>query len=101
MAAGEERRRHAVLSRVRRVQRRLNVQVWAEAAVAPTWGGDGKWFMKAVGGGSRTHRLGKTSIRKGGNLIEYEDEDPAIREMFDAELRKNGVEGRMPSRKAE
>ncbi len=39
MAAGEERRRHAVLSRVRRVQRRLNVQVWAEAAVAPTWGG--------------------------------------------------------------
>lgn len=69
--------------------------------LAPTWGGDGKWFMKAVGGGSRTHRLGKTSIRKGGNLIEYEDEDPAIREMFDAELRKNGVEGRMPSRKAE
>lgn len=67
--------------------------------LAPTWGGDGKWFMKAVGGGSRTHRLGKTSIRKGGNLIEYEDEDPAIREVYQAELRKNGVEMRMPSGK--
>ncbi|MGH9969553.1 MAG: ethanolamine ammonia lyase-activating protein [Pyrinomonadaceae bacterium] len=67
--------------------------------LAPTWGGDGKWFMKAVGGGSRTHRLGKTSIRKGGNLIEYEDEDPAIRDIFQAELRKNGVEMRMPDRK--
>jgi quercetin dioxygenase-like cupin family protein len=67
--------------------------------LAPTWGGDGKWFMKAVGGGSRTHRLGKTSIRKGGNLIEYEDEDPEIREIYQAELRKNGVEMHMPSGK--
>lgn len=63
--------------------------------LAATWGGDGKWFMRALGGGGRTHRLGKTSIRKGGNLIEYEDEDPAIREIFEAELRKNGVENRM------
>ena len=63
--------------------------------LAATWGGDGKWFMRALGGGGRTHRLGKTSIRKGGNLIEYEDEDPAIREIFEAELRKNGVESRM------
>ncbi|HEY8134098.1 MAG TPA: ethanolamine ammonia lyase-activating protein [Thermoanaerobaculia bacterium] len=63
--------------------------------LAATWGGDGKWFMQALGGGGRTHRLGKTSIRKGGNLIEYDDEDPAIREIFNAELRKNGVESRM------
>jgi oxalate decarboxylase/phosphoglucose isomerase-like protein (cupin superfamily) len=63
--------------------------------LAATWGGDGKWFMRALGGGGRTHRLGKTSIRKGGNLIEYEDEDPAIREIFEAELRKSGVESRM------
>src|SRR5712692_7833371 len=63
--------------------------------LAATWGGDGKWFMRALGGGGRTHRLGKTSIRKGGNLIEYEDEDPAIREIFESELRKNGVESRM------
>jgi quercetin dioxygenase-like cupin family protein/DNA-binding transcriptional MerR regulator len=63
--------------------------------LAATWGGDGKWFMRALGGGGRTHRLGKTSIRKGGNLIEYEDEDPAIREIFEAELRKSGIESRM------
>ncbi len=63
--------------------------------LAATWGGDGRWFMRALGGGGRTHRLGKTSIRKGGNLIEYQDEDPAIREIFEAELRKAGVESRM------
>lgn len=67
--------------------------------LAATWGGDGKWFMRALGGGGRTHRLGKTSIRKGGNLIEYEDEDPTIREIFEAELRKSGVETRMPRAK--
>ena len=64
--------------------------------LAATWGGDGKWFMRALGGGGRTHRLGKTSIRKGGNLIEYEDEDPVIREIFSAELKKAGVKLRMP-----
>jgi len=69
--------------------------------IAPTWGGDGKWFMRALGGGGRTHRLGKTSTRKGGNLIEYVDEDPAIREIFEAELRKNGVKSRMTSGKGE
>src|SRR5215813_3783951 len=67
--------------------------------IAPTWGGDGKWFTRSLGGGGRTHRLGKTSTRKGGNLIEYEDEDPAIREMFVAELKRNGVEVRMPKKK--
>ncbi len=67
--------------------------------LAATWGGDGKWFMRSLGGGGRTHRLGKTSIRKGGNLIEYEDEDPTIREIFEAELRKNGVESRMSAPK--
>ncbi len=68
--------------------------------LAATWGGDGRWFMRALGGGGRTHRLGKTSIRKGGNLIEYEDEDPQIREMFEAELKKNGVENRMKVRES-
>ena len=67
--------------------------------IAPTWGGDGKWFMRSLGGGGRTHRLGKTSTRKGGNLIEYEDEDPAIREIFQAELKKNGIEFRMPKKR--
>src|SRR5499426_670302 len=75
----------------------------ADAAryIAPTWGGDGKWFMRALGGGGRTHRLGKTSIRKGGNLIEYEDEDPIIKEIFEAELKKSGVKNRMRSGKGE
>jgi len=63
--------------------------------LAATWGGDGRWFMRALGGGGRTHRLGKTSTRKGGNLIEYEDEDPAIGAMFAVELKKEGVENQM------
>ncbi len=67
--------------------------------IAPTWGGDGKWFMRSLGGGGRTHRLGKTSTRKGGNLIEYEDEDPIIREIFEAELKKAGLKSRMRSGK--
>jgi hypothetical protein len=57
--------------------------------------------MRSLGGGGRTHRLGKTSIRKGGNLIEYEDEDPMIREIFESELKKSGVKSRMRSSKAE
>lgn len=69
--------------------------------LAATWGGDGKWFMRSLGGGGRTHRLGKTSTRKGGNLIEYEDEDPVIREIFATELRKSGVKLKMPSRKGD
>lgn len=67
--------------------------------LAATWGGDGKYFMRALGGGGRTHRLGKTSTRKGGNLIEYEDEDPAVREIYTAELRKAGIPMKMPSGK--
>ena len=64
--------------------------------LAPTWGGDGRWFMRALGGGGRTHRLGKTSTRKGGNLIEYEDEDPQIKEIYLAELKKAGIDFRPP-----
>ena len=67
--------------------------------LAATWGGDGKYFMRALAGGGRTHRLGKTSTRVGGNLIEYEDEDPAIRAMFIEELKKSGVPFRMSPRK--
>ena len=29
-------------------------------------------------------------------MIEYEDEDPAIRELFEQECAKNGVQVRMP-----
>jgi oxalate decarboxylase/phosphoglucose isomerase-like protein (cupin superfamily) len=37
-----------------------------------------------------------TSIREGGTLIEYEDEDPEIRRRYQDKLRQNGVEDRMP-----
>lgn len=67
--------------------------------LAATWGGDGKYFMRALAGGGRTHRLGKTSTRLGGNLIEYADEDPVIREMFMEELKKSGVPFRMSPKK--
>ena len=56
--------------------------------------------MRALGGG-RTHRPGETSIRKRGNLIEYEDEDPIITEIFEAELKKSGVKSRMRAGKGE
>jgi hypothetical protein len=55
--------------------------------------------MRSLGGGGRTHRLGSTSFRKGGNLIEYEDEDQTIKEIFEAELKKSGVKSRMRSGK--
>lgn len=35
------------------------------------------------------------SVKAGGNQIEYEDEDPEIRRMFEAELAKRGVESKM------
>src|SRR5687768_4283790 len=35
------------------------------------------------------------SVKEGGRQIEYEDEDPRIREIYEAELRKNGVPSRM------
>jgi quercetin dioxygenase-like cupin family protein len=36
-----------------------------------------------------------TSVKQGGNQIEYEDEDPAIRRIFEEELAKQGVTSRM------
>jgi hypothetical protein len=38
----------------------------------------------------------RTSIREGGTLIEYEDEDPQIRKDFDAAIHKAGVPMEMP-----
>ncbi|HKC65342.1 MAG TPA: hypothetical protein VKB86_16995 [Pyrinomonadaceae bacterium] len=65
--------------------------------MATTWIG-GKYWVKALGGGGRTHRLNTISFHHGGNMIDYGDEDPAIRAMFEAELKKNGVEMRMPEK---
>ena len=65
--------------------------------MATSWVGS-KYFVKALGGGGRTHRLNLVSIAQGGNMIDYADEDAAIRAMFEEELRKNGVPIRMPSK---
>ena len=62
--------------------------------MAVTWIG-GKYFAQGLGGGGRTHRLGTVSIHDGGNMIDYTDEDPAVREIFEQELRKSGVESLM------
>jgi hypothetical protein len=35
---------------------------------------------------------GDKSVSQGGRQIEYEDEDPRVRAIFEAELRKNGVQ---------
>ncbi len=39
--------------------------------------------------------LSHTSLKLGGHQIEYEDEDPEIREMFDEELKKSGIRSEM------
>jgi quercetin dioxygenase-like cupin family protein len=39
----------------------------------------------------------RTSIREGGTLIEYEDEDPQIRKDFEAAIGKLGIEMQMPA----
>ena len=36
------------------------------------------------------------NVKEGGNQIEYEDEDPIIRKMFEEELAKRGVKSKMP-----
>ncbi len=38
---------------------------------------------------------GRIDRRLGGDQIEYDDEDPMVKEMFDAELQKQGLESRM------
>jgi len=63
--------------------------------MATTWIG-GKYFVKALGGGGRTHRLNTVSTKRGGNMIDYPDEDPAVRAIFEEELKKKGVKIGMP-----
>ena len=36
------------------------------------------------------------SVKEGGNQIEYADEEPSIRQLFEGELAKNGVGCKMP-----
>jgi quercetin dioxygenase-like cupin family protein len=41
------------------------------------------------------------SVKKGGSQIEFEDEDPRIRQMFEEALAKQGLQSRMTYKKAE
>jgi mannose-6-phosphate isomerase-like protein (cupin superfamily) len=62
--------------------------------------------------GSRKHKLGFyvaaqkrdggvfNSIKEGGTLIEYEDEDPEIRRIYEAELKKKGISLDMPAQRS-
>ena len=61
--------------------------------LAIRWGSRKYPLFKNVG------KRGKSdvSVKEGGNQIEYEDEDPSIRKLFEEELAKNGVECRMAS----
>jgi quercetin dioxygenase-like cupin family protein len=51
------------------------------------------WQMKSYGVDE--------SVKKGGAQIEFEDEDPMIRRMFEAELAKQGMQSRMTYKKTE
>ncbi|MBM2811966.1 MAG: hypothetical protein HW416_2725 [Chloroflexi bacterium] len=50
-------------------------------------------FMEMAG---HEERAMMVSTQEGGTLLEYEDEDPAVRERFEAALTRNGVESQMP-----
>ena len=63
--------------------------------MATTWIG-GKYFAKSLGGGGRTHRLNTVSTKDGGNMVDYPDEDPVVRDMFESELAKRGLKSQMP-----
>jgi hypothetical protein len=46
--------------------------------------------MEGLGGGGYTHLLDSVDVKDGGNMIEYEDEDRQVREVYVAELNKSG-----------
>jgi hypothetical protein len=48
--------------------------------------------MEGLGGGGYTVLLDSVDVKTGGaNVIEYEDEDPQVREMYVADLAKSGI----------
>jgi quercetin dioxygenase-like cupin family protein len=58
-----------------------------------------RWGSVKYGTGQNAEGVA-TSVKEGGNQIEYEDEDPEVREMFEDALKKNGMESQMPPRQA-
>ncbi len=54
----------------------------------------GRTSRKYISGEKRWK--GHTNVKEGGDQIEYEDEDPTVRETFEKELAKHGVRCKMP-----
>ena len=54
--------------------------------------------MEGLGGGGYTHLLDSVDVKTGGNMVEYEDEDPQVREMYVAELNKSGIKFNMDTK---
>jgi hypothetical protein len=63
--------------------------------LALRWGSNRYQFRPDGAGEARGGT--ETSTREGGNQIEYEDEDPEIHQLFEAELKRSGAECRMKS----
>ncbi|WP_433966490.1 hypothetical protein [Tunturiibacter gelidiferens] len=55
--------------------------------------------MEGLGGGGYTHMLDSLDVKKGGNMIEYQDEDPQVLELYLAELAKSGIKFNMDTKK--
>ena len=57
--------------------------------------GDGSGRYPLTQGKIEGYQKMDLSAKEGGNQIEYEDEDPRILQLFEAELAKHGVQSRM------
>ncbi|GAC1317844.1 MAG: hypothetical protein NVSMB2_12030 [Chloroflexota bacterium] len=55
--------------------------------------GGARYFISSAG--KKLYEVMDKSVKEGGNQIEYEDEDPRVLELYEAELAKGGVQSRM------
>jgi gentisate 1,2-dioxygenase len=55
--------------------------------------GGARYFVSTAG--KKLYETMDTSVKLGGNQIEYEDEDPRILDLYEAECARNGVTSRM------
>jgi hypothetical protein len=55
--------------------------------------GGARYFISSAG--KKNYEDMDKSVKDGGNQIEYQDEDPRILDLYEAELAKQGVTSRM------